>query len=139
MHNSNWTNISQDSLDCLRYEVMRSYYKGECTLDALSYFCAQGAVLNWCSFLLEELLISCEEAQEKGRTFTYGYLLVAFTMLKWKPPIGRLSTLPDKGCMVKMFVPWKSRQDSKNTTLNNATFSKWYNGMIDATQILHIL
>jgi hypothetical protein len=72
-------------------KVMRSYYKGECTLDALSVadFCANGAVFNWCSYLLEELLVACEEAQEKGGTFTYGYLLVAFTMFKWKPPMGR--------------------------------------------------
>jgi len=58
-------------------KVMRSYYKGECTLDALSvvYFCANDTVLNWCSYMLEELLVACEEAQEKGGTFTYGYLL----------------------------------------------------------------
>jgi hypothetical protein len=67
-------------------KVLWSYYKGECTLDALSiaYFCTKGEVFNWCSFLLEELLVDCEEAQEKGGTFTYGYLLVAFVMLKWK-------------------------------------------------------
>jgi hypothetical protein len=48
-------------------KVMRSYYKGECMLDALSitYFCANGDVFNWCSYLLEELLVACEEAQEK--------------------------------------------------------------------------
>jgi hypothetical protein len=69
-------------------KVMCSYYKGECTLDALSvaYFCANGAVFNWCSYLLEEFLIACEEVQEKGDTFTYGYLLLSFTMLKWWPP-----------------------------------------------------
>jgi hypothetical protein len=27
--------------------------------------------------------------KEKGGTFTYDYLLVAFTMLKWMPPTGR--------------------------------------------------
>jgi len=45
-------------------KVMRSYYKGECTLDALSVtnFCASGVVFNWCSYLLEELLVACEEA-----------------------------------------------------------------------------
>jgi hypothetical protein len=45
-------------------KVMHSYYKGECTLDALSvaYFCANGVVFNWCSYLLEELLVACEEA-----------------------------------------------------------------------------
>jgi hypothetical protein len=115
---------------------MRSYYKGECTLDALSVadFCNQGAVFNWCSFLLEELLKACEEAQEKGGTFTYGYLLVAFVMLKWKSPVDRQLEILDKGCLAKMFEPWQSRPDSENTTLNNATFTKWYNAMIDATQ-----
>jgi hypothetical protein len=95
-------------------------------------------VFNWCSFLLEELLVACEEAQEKGGTFTYGYLLVAFTMLKWKPPMGRQLKILDKGRMAKMFEPWKSRPDSENTTLNNAAFAKWYNSMIDAMQRLHI-
>jgi hypothetical protein len=67
---------------------MRSYYKGECTLDALlvAEFCANCAVFNWCSYLLEELLMAYEEAQEKGGTFTYGYLLMEFTMLKVKVP-----------------------------------------------------
>jgi hypothetical protein len=121
-------------------KVMRSYYKGECTLDALSVadFCANDVVFNWCSYLLEELLVACEEAQEKGGTFTYGYLLMEFAMFKWKPPMGRASTLPDKGRMAKMFEPWQSRSDSENAAFNTATFSKWYNGLIDATQRLCI-
>jgi hypothetical protein len=45
-------------------KVMYSYYKGEYTLDALSVedFCANDIVFNWCSYLLEELLVACEEA-----------------------------------------------------------------------------
>jgi hypothetical protein len=114
---------------------MRSYYKGECTLDALSVadFYHQGEVFNRCSFLLEELLKACKEAQEKGGTFTYVYLLVALTMIKWNSPVGRQPIIPYKGHLVKMFEPWQSRPDSENTTLNNATFSKWYNAIIDAT------
>jgi hypothetical protein len=56
-------------------KVMHSYYKGECTLDSLSVadFCVNGVVFNWCNYLLEELLVACEEAQEKGGTFTYDY------------------------------------------------------------------
>jgi hypothetical protein len=78
----------QTSCYMIASKVMRSYYKGECTLDALSvaYFCVNGVVFNWCNYLLEELLVVCEEAQEKGGTFTYGYLLVAFTMWKWTSP-----------------------------------------------------
>jgi hypothetical protein len=65
-------------------KFMRSYYNGECTLDALSVeeFCTNGTIFNWCNYLLEELLVACEEAQEKGSTFTYGYWFLSFAMLK---------------------------------------------------------
>jgi hypothetical protein len=68
-------------------------------------FCADGVVFNWCSYLFEELHVACEEAKEKGGTFTYGYLLLALTMLKWTPPIGRPLALEEKGCLVNMFEP----------------------------------
>jgi hypothetical protein len=50
----------------------------------------------------------------------------------------RQPTIPDKGRMAKMFEPWQSRPDLENTSLNNASFSKWYNAMIDAMQRLCI-
>jgi hypothetical protein len=80
-------------------KVMRYYYKGECTLDSLSVvdFYANGVVFNRCNYLLEELLVACEEAQEKGGNFTYGYLLVAFIMLKWTPPVGIPLSPANKG------------------------------------------
>jgi hypothetical protein len=94
-------------------KVMQSYYKGECTLNALyvADFYANGAVFNWYNYLLEEILVVCEEAQEKGGTFTYGYLLITFTMWKWKPPMGRQLELADKGCLAKLLEPWHSRVD----------------------------
>ena len=60
-------------------------------------FCTNDVVFNWCSYLLEELLVACEETQEKGGTFTYGYLLVVFDMMKWMPPIGRPLSAKEKG------------------------------------------
>ena len=95
-------------------KVMRSYYKGKCTLDSISVadFCANGVVFNWCNYLLEELLVAYEEALEKGGTFTYDYLLLMFAMLKLMPPIGRPLWLVDKGLLEKMFKPWHSRLDS---------------------------
>jgi hypothetical protein len=48
-------------------KLMRSYYKGEFTLNVLSVakFYANRVVFNWCNYLLEEILVVCEEAQEK--------------------------------------------------------------------------
>jgi hypothetical protein len=55
---------TQTSCYVIADKFMRSYYKGECTLYVLLIIslCTQGAVFNWCSFFLEELLVACEEA-----------------------------------------------------------------------------
>jgi hypothetical protein len=37
-----------------------------------------------------------------------------------------------------MFDPWHTRSDSENMEFNNATFLKWFNQLIDATQRLCI-
>jgi hypothetical protein len=88
-------------------KVMHSYYKGECTLDALSManFCVNGVVFNWCSYLLEELLVACEEVQEKGGTFTYKYLLLDFVMFKWRPPMRRQLEPANKDRLANIFEP----------------------------------
>jgi hypothetical protein len=104
----------------------------------VAYFCANGTVFNWCSYLLEEILVDYEKPKEKGDTFTYGYLLVVFVMLKWTPPAGRPLSPVDKGRLKNMFEPWHSRSNSENTSFNNTVFSKWYNRLLDATQRLCI-
>jgi hypothetical protein len=53
--------------------------------------------------LLEELLVASDEALEKGWTFMYGYLLITFSMWKWKPPMGRQLAMEKKGHLAKMF------------------------------------
>ena len=83
-------------------------------------------------------MVACEEAQEKGGTFNYGYLFLAFPMLKWTPPTRRPLVLVYKGRLAIFFDPWHSREDSEKTTFNKTTLSKWYNKLIDATQRLCI-
>jgi len=87
---------------------------------------------------LEELIVTYEEVQEKGGTFTYGYLVLAFTMLKWRPPMGKQLAPIDKGHLTKIFEPWHARSNSKNMDFNNTAFLKWYNQLIDATQRMRI-
>jgi hypothetical protein len=89
--------------------------------------------------MLEELLLYCEEAQDKGGNFTYGYLFLAFTMLKWMPLTGRTLALEYKGHLENMFELWHSRTDLENTSFNNTTFSKQYNKLINSTQSFCIL
>ena len=59
-------------------KTMRHYSKGECTLDTISVaeHCIQGAQLNWCLFLLNELFEACEENYERTTGFIYGYLVI---------------------------------------------------------------
>jgi len=74
---------------------------------------------------LEELLVSYEEVHEKGGTFTYGYFLLDFTMMKWRPPMVIHLAPLDKGCIKNLFEPWHARSDSENTEFNNTSFLKW--------------
>ena len=72
----------------------------------VSEFCVQGGKLNWCKFLMDKLFQACSEAQEKGRYFTFGYLLISFTMYKWQPPQGRqLIPSPDDICIAMQHEP----------------------------------
>jgi hypothetical protein len=87
---------------------------------------------------LEEFLISCEEVQKKGGTFTYGYLLIAFTIMKWRPAMGRQLAIVDKGCLTKMFEPWHARPGSENMEFINVVFLKWYTQVINTTQSMCI-
>jgi hypothetical protein len=95
-------------------------------------------MFNWCSYILEELLVAYDESQEKGITFTYGYLLVAIAMWKWKPPMGRKLAPMDKGLLEKLFELWHVRPDQESMEFNNITFAKWYTKLINTNQWWHI-
>jgi hypothetical protein len=77
---------------------MKNYTKGKCMLDAIFIidFCKQGAPLNWCKYFLTEMLHDYADVHEKVGYFIYNYLLVTFTMWKWRSPQGReLAMIPD--------------------------------------------
>jgi hypothetical protein len=46
---------------------------------------------------------------------------------------GRLLSPADKERLENMFEPWNSSSELDNTDFNNIEFSKWYNGLLDAT------
>jgi hypothetical protein len=79
------------------------------------------------------------DMHERGGYFIYGYLLVAFTMWKWRPPQGReLAMTPDNQIAMR-FEPWKARTyNATNVSFNNCFFLQWYNDLINATQCMRI-
>jgi hypothetical protein len=78
--------ITDEKVLCACYltigKVMTNHSQGYCTLNALSVvdFYAEGAQLNWCKFMIIEMLHACVDMKERGRHFIFGYILVVFTM-----------------------------------------------------------
>ena len=48
--------------------------------------CVTSVQLNWFHYLLNELLAYAEEAQEKGSTFRYSWLLILIVFVAWEEP-----------------------------------------------------
>ena len=42
--------------------------------------------MNWLTFLLNQFLIDCEEAQDKGTEFHYSWLLILIALSMWMEP-----------------------------------------------------
>jgi len=50
--------------------------------------CAQGTIYNWATYLLNEFVEDCREAQDKGQLFHYAWLLILIEMEAWRAPTG---------------------------------------------------
>jgi len=73
--------------------------------------------MNWCIFLLNELMAACADAHAIGAPFLFGYLLIAFTMYKWQPPQGRsLQLAQGRTIIAVQYEPWRVRRDAQNNT-----------------------
>lgn len=72
-------------------KLMRHFSRNECTMDTISVAenCVQGAQLNWCSFLLQELFEACKDVYKGATHFIYGYIVVTLAMWKWCPLEGQ--------------------------------------------------
>ena len=57
----------------------------QCMVGAftLADLCAQGVQINWCHFLLKELIQDSIDAQERGWAFHYSWLLILISFIGW--------------------------------------------------------
>jgi hypothetical protein len=64
---------------CRKYQV-------PVTVIATTERCVEGIQMNWETFLLNQFLIDCEEAQDKGTEFHYAWLLILIALSSWREP-----------------------------------------------------
>lgn len=69
-------------------KTMRYHMKKECMLDAIlvAENCCQGEILNWSTFVLNELFEACEYVYRWETIFVFEYILMSLVMWKWSSP-----------------------------------------------------
>ena len=60
----------------------------QCTMGeiVLSELYTEGVHINWCQFLLNELLQDAIDVHEKGREFRYSWMLILISFIAWSNP-----------------------------------------------------
>lgn len=112
---------------------MRHFSKNECTLDAIlvAEHCYNGEVLNWSTFILNELFEAYEDIYKRSTNFIFGYILMTLAMLKWKPSKGRdMMQIRDDQPITLRYEPWRASRDPSIKEINEVAFSDWYGTML---------
>lgn len=114
-------------------KTMCHFTKNECTLDAIlvveHYF--QGEVLNWSTFVLNELFEDYEYVYKKATNFMFGYILMSLAMWKWKPLKEReLATIVEGQPLELCYEPWRASGDPNTKEINEIAFKDWCEQML---------
>jgi hypothetical protein len=88
-------------------KVMHKYMKGEYTMDTIIVveFCKNDVPMNWYKYLLTKLFQDFADVHDRASYFIYCYLLVSFSMWKWKPSWGGIISHNVDGRIAKLFDP----------------------------------
>jgi hypothetical protein len=80
-------NISDDvvrfAMQVLACKLLRKCWKDEVSTTVITAVekCAEGVQMNWAMFLVNQFLIDCTEAQEKGMKFHYAWLIILIALV----------------------------------------------------------
>jgi hypothetical protein len=90
--------------------------------------CVEGVTMSWASFLLNQFLIDCMEAQDKGMEFHYSWLLLLITLAAWKEPEdAQFLGMRGKSCLATKYQTCGTqctRDDNSTTILNSICIRK---------------
>jgi hypothetical protein len=73
--------------------------------------CVEGTTMSWAPFLLNQFLLDCTEAQDKGMEFHYPWLLILISFTAWEEPEdAQFLGLRGKSCVVEKYHNFGSQQ-----------------------------
>jgi hypothetical protein len=72
----------------LAYKLLHKCRRDEVPTTVISEAekCKEGVQMNWVTFLVNQFLQDCTEAQEKGAEFHYAWLLILIALVRWQEP-----------------------------------------------------
>lgn len=95
----------------------------------------RSAQLNWCNFLLQELLEACEEIYKRATHLIYGYIVVSLAMWKWCPLEGwELDPITKYQPLTFRYTPKRTSGDPSSKEINVAPFIGWYKKMLEVVK-----
>ena len=73
------------AIKVLASKLLRKVHPDQCTMGAIAFtdLCASETQINWCQFLLNELIQDATDAQERGWAFHYSWLLILISFIGW--------------------------------------------------------
>ena len=77
-------------------KLLRKCKKDQCFASVLKVveICVVGVQMSWEPFLLNQFILDCQEAQQRGIEFQYNWFLILITMEAWKSPVYHSQFLP---------------------------------------------
>jgi hypothetical protein len=132
--------INDEQVHCACYviagKVMKNYSRGECTLDTIAVveFRKNGAPLNWCKYLLTEMLQACTMCMTRPHT---SYMATCWSCsLCGSGSCLRVKASPMllNSRITKLFDPWHSHTATTHSKYHDVSFLQWHNDLISATQ-----
>jgi hypothetical protein len=121
-------NISDDNIrfatHVMSCKMLQKCRKDEvpATVIAATEKCIEGVQMNWATFLVNQFLKDCIEAQEKGTKFHYAWILILFVLVGWKERGYQCMGTYGRGSMAVRYANLWNTPNKRIQHYNNVTF-----------------
>jgi hypothetical protein len=91
--NDNMTRFTSKLMAC---KLLRKCHREEAPAGviAVAAQCVKGMMFSWASYLLNQFLLDCHDAQDNGTKFHYSWLIILIALAGWQEP--KFSTFLDR-------------------------------------------